>query len=65
MQTLNSLTPNIPEHLLTLLDSYQIEFVALDSQDDQSLICFFRGRREWHLDFEDDEAIVFVREAIT
>ncbi len=49
------------EHLLGLLDEHDVQFLALDIRGDSNLVKVFRSQPKWMVDFEDQEAVLFVR----
>lgn len=51
------------EDWLEVLDEYGVEFLALDLHSDSDLVRFFRSQPGWAVDFEDEEAVLFVRAA--
>ncbi len=48
-------------HWLESLDEHDVQFLALDVRDDSNLVKLFRSQPEWMIDFEDREAVLFVR----
>lgn len=48
---------------LERLDEDGVEFVILDLHGDSDLVEIFRPQPAWTVDFEDGEAVVFVRAA--
>lgn len=44
-----------------LIDDYQVQFLVFDFESDNRLIAFFRTQPEWQVDFENQEAVLFVR----
>lgn len=49
------------EHWLGLLDEHDVQFLALDVRDDSNMVKLFRSQPGWAIDFEDREAVLFVR----
>ena len=49
------------EHWLGLLDEHDVQFLALDVRDDSNLVKLFRSQPKWIVDFEDHEAVLFIR----
>jgi hypothetical protein len=46
---------------LGMLDEYGVQFLALDLHSDSDLVELFRSQPRWAVDFEDGEAVLFVR----
>lgn len=44
-----------------MLDEYEIRFLALDAEQDRSLVGFFRAHPGWVLDYEGSDGVLFVR----
>ncbi|MBL7065958.1 MAG: hypothetical protein ISS49_17410 [Anaerolineae bacterium] len=44
-----------------VLDEYGVQFLVLDRHDDSDLLTLFRSLPGWAVDFEDEEAVIFVR----
>ncbi len=49
------------EDWLALFDAYGVQYVALDRSDDRELMALLRSESGWRVDFEDGEAVLFVR----
>jgi hypothetical protein len=45
-----------------VLDTYGVQFLALDIRADGGLLQLFRSDRRWRVIFEDEEAVLFGRE---
>ena len=43
------------------LDEYGVQFLILNRRDDSDLLNLFRSQPGWAVDFEDGEAVIFVR----
>jgi len=43
------------------LDEYDVRFLVLDLDSDRKLVEFFQSQPGWTVDFEDGEAVLFVR----
>ena len=46
---------------LALFDQQQVRYVVLDRRADSALVEALRRRREWVVDFEDNESVIFTR----
>lgn len=46
---------------LTMLNQYNVRYLALDKQGDRELVVYFQTHPGWAIDFEDQEGMVFVR----
>jgi len=44
-----------------LLDEHDVQFLVLDRHSDSDLLNLFRSQPGWAVDFEDEEAVIFVR----
>jgi len=44
-----------------VLDRYGVRFLVLDTRNDIGLLELFRSQSGWTVDFEDEEAVIFVR----
>ncbi|MBU0495237.1 MAG: hypothetical protein KKA73_12890 [Chloroflexi bacterium] len=44
-----------------VLDQYNVQFLALDRQQDRWLVQLFQSHPDWQVDFQDEEAVRFVR----
>jgi hypothetical protein len=44
-----------------VLDEYGVQFLLLDRHNDDGLLELFQSQPEWMVDFEDEEAVLFVR----
>jgi len=44
-----------------VLDEYGVQFLALDRYGDSDLLNLFRSQPGWTVDFEDGEAVLFIR----
>lgn len=44
-----------------VLDEHGVQFLALDRHSDSDLLSLFRSQPGWKIDFEDEEAAIFVR----
>jgi len=44
-----------------VLDEYGVQFLVLNRHDDGDLLKIFRSQPGWTVDFEDEEAVIFVR----
>jgi len=44
-----------------VFDEYGVQFLILDRHDDNDLLSLFRSQSGWVVDFEDEEAVIFVR----
>jgi len=44
-----------------VLDEHGVQFLALDCHSDSGLLSLFRSQPGWTIDFEDEEAAIFVR----
>ena len=44
-----------------VLDRYGVRFLVLDTRNDIDLLELFRSQSGWTVDFEDEEAVIFVR----
>lgn len=51
------------EDWLGVLDECGVQLLVLDRCDDNDLLNFFRSQPGWTVDFEDEEAVIFVRAA--
>ena len=47
-----------------VLDEHGVQFLALDRHSDSDLLSLFRSQPGWKIDFEDEEAAIFVRTGI-
>ena len=47
-----------------VLDEHGVQFLALDRHSDSSLLSLFRSQPGWTIDFEDEEAAIFVRTGV-
>ena len=57
MQT--QLMIHTPHDWLRLFDEQNVRFVILNLRADGELVQAIRSRREWIVDFEDDETVIF------
>ncbi|MBU1660869.1 MAG: hypothetical protein KKD28_05290 [Chloroflexi bacterium] len=57
----NSTKVGSSNNLMKMLDKYRVQYLAFDNHSDRALIQIFRTRSEWKIDFEDQEAVLFVR----
>jgi hypothetical protein len=48
-------------HWRALLDKYDISYLVLNSVDEADLVADLRVDTDWHLDYEDDQGVVFTR----
>jgi len=67
MSTLSqTIDPNtrISHYWLDALEKHHVRYISLDPQHDKKLIDVLRNRSEWIVEFENDEAIFFVREQL-
>ncbi len=57
------MTPKVsnPASFVALLDEYGVESMVYDSHQDAQWIQFFRVNPAWVIDFEDQDAVLFVR----
>jgi hypothetical protein len=46
---------------LGVFEEYDVEFIALDLHGDSELVNLCRSQPGWTVDFEDGEAVIFVR----
>ena len=53
----------VDEKLLGALSADGVEYVVLDLCGDGEVAQFLRGQPEWSVDYEDDEAVIFVHAA--
>jgi hypothetical protein len=44
-----------------ILDEYDVRYLALDLRSDGDLVSLVRARPDWAVDFEDEQAVLFVR----
>jgi hypothetical protein len=44
-----------------MLDAWFVQFLVLDRQSDDDLLKRYRSKPGWAVDFEDGEAVIFVR----
>jgi len=49
------------ENWPAVLDEHDVQFLALDRHGDSKLVKLFRSQPGWAVDFEDGEAVPFVR----
>jgi hypothetical protein len=49
------------EHWLGIFEKYDVQFLVLNRHDDSDLLKLFRSQPGWTVDFEDGEAVIFVR----
>jgi hypothetical protein len=47
--------------LLQMLEEYQVQYLVFDYEYDNQLIQFFRLQPGWGIDFQDGDAVLFVR----
>lgn len=47
-----------------MLDEHGVQFLVLDRHSDSGLLSLFRSQPGWTIDFEDEEAAIFVRTGI-
>jgi hypothetical protein len=43
-----------------MFDEYGVQFLIVDRHNDRDLLDFFRSQAGWNVDFEDEEALIFV-----
>ena len=46
---------------LARFEQYDVKYIALDPDEDRSLIQLLNSRSEWTLDFQDRQGVLFVR----
>jgi len=51
----------VNENWPQVLDEYGAQFLVLDCHSDADLLEMFRSQPAWTVDFEDREAVIFVR----
>jgi hypothetical protein len=44
-----------------ILDEYEVRYLALDLRSDGDVVSLVRARPDWAVDFEDEQAVLFVR----
>lgn len=44
-----------------ILNEYDMQYLALDLRSDGDLVSLVRARPDWAVDFEDEQAVLFVR----
>jgi len=54
---------NTDQNWLDQLDEYDVQSVVLDLHSDGDLVDIFRRQPAWTVDFEDGEAVIFLRNA--
>ena len=56
-----NINTSVNENWLEALDEYGVQFLVLDRCSDGDLLKLFLSQPGWTVDFEDEEAVLFVR----